>query len=443
MLRLAAMSDDEHQAPKSGALAIHELSPKGAGIHRSPRGDIYVDRALPGDKVEAKIRRGVDGILRGDIVKVTEASPYRVDPPCRHYDRCGGCTLQHASDEFYRRWKLALVRDALAQKGLHPQIWREPMFLPPGSRRRATFTALKENGIVTLGHVRRRGDRVTAIDSCLVADPVIMRARQELAPRLAPILQEGKPATAFIQAIDGAFEIVITGPVGETGIPDGVVRGAMARLVEAVGSSRIAWRAHLGDAAETVVERAPLDARFGALRVALPPLAFLQPTAAGERALVDAVLAALPQAGHFADLFSGCGTFTGPLLARGAVDAYESLAPAVRALDAAKATLPLKALGRDLFRHPLQREEAARYDAIVFDPPRAGAAEQVKHLAASAVPVLVAVSCNPSTFARDALILVAGGYRLESVEVIDQFAWSHHVELVAAFRKPSAKHAGR
>jgi 23S rRNA (uracil1939-C5)-methyltransferase len=147
------------------------------------------------------------------------------------------------------------------------------------------------------------------------------------------------------------------------------------------------------------------------------------------------VMELLPASGKFADLFSGCGTFSGPMLARGSVDAYESVAPAIRALDKAKAALPLKAFRRDLDREPLRREEANRYDAIVFDPPRAGAAEQAKALAAAKMPVLIGVSCNPATFARDARMLVDGGYRFDSVRVIDQFTWSHHVELVAGFTK--------
>jgi 23S rRNA (uracil1939-C5)-methyltransferase len=178
-----------------------------------------------------------------------------------------------------------------------------------------------------------------------------------------------------------------------------------------------------------------LRARFGDLDIALPPLAFLQPTQAGEDALVESVMALLPRAGNFADFFSGCGTFTGPMLGRGAVDAYDSVGPAIRALDKAKGDKPLKAIRRDLFLSPLRRDEANRYDAIVFDPPRAGAQEQVRALASGRVPLLVGVSCNPASFARDARILVDGGYRLDSVRVIDQFTWSHHVELVAAFIK--------
>jgi 23S rRNA (uracil1939-C5)-methyltransferase len=441
-----AMSEDKRNKTIASDLPIHELGPKGDGVHRSPRGRIYVDRALPGDRIQANIRRDVDGVLRGELVKIVEASPHRVKAPCPNYDVCGGCTIQHAADEFYRRWKIDIVRDALRKKGLHPGIWRDPVFLPAGGRRRATFTAYKKNNVVTLGHFRRRGDQVTDIASCLIADPAIMELRARLATLLAPILQEGNPATAFIQTVNGQFDIVITGPVGKNGTPDARVRDAIALLAQKSNCDRISWRASLGDPAEIIIEINPLLVRFGNLDVALPPLAFLQPTQAGERALVDAVIAALPQTGKFADLFSGCGTFTGPMLERGSVDAYESVGPAIRALDKAKgASRPVKAFRRDLFRNPLRRDEANRYDAIVFDPPRAGAEEQVKNLASANTPVLIGVSCNPATFARDAHILAEGGYRLESLQVVDQFTWSHHVELVAAFakRKHRATHGWR
>ena len=420
----------------AGEIRIDELGPKGDGISDSKHGRVYVDRALPGETVRADIRRGDDGMLRGEIIAVVEASPHRVKPPCPHYDVCGGCTLQHADDGFYRDWKVAIVRDALRRKGLAPKTWREPVFVPPATRRRATFNAHKHNGTVTLGYFRRRTHRVTEIRACLVADPAIMALRAKLAPLLAPILTEGKDADIFIQMVGGRFEIAITGAVGRKGRPDLPVREAIAELAQKADINRISWRGRERgerDDIEVMIERNPLRAKFGALDVALPPLAFLQPTQAGEAALVEAVMELLPASGKFADLFAGSGTFTGPMLARGSVDAYESVAPAIRALDKAKGVLPLKAFRRDLEREPLRREEANRYDAIVFDPPRAGAAEQVKALASAKTPLLVGVSCNPASFARDARILVDGGYRLDSVKVIDQFTWSHHVELVAGF----------
>ncbi|HXR85548.1 MAG TPA: class I SAM-dependent RNA methyltransferase [Stellaceae bacterium] len=427
----------------AGEIRIDELGPKGDGISSSQRGRVYIERALPGETLRANIRRGDDGMLRGEIVAVLEASPHRVKPPCPNYDLCGGCTLQHADEGFYRDWKVAIVRDALKRKGLTPKTWREPVFVPPATRRRATFNAHKHNGKVTLGYFRRRTHRVTEIRSCLVADPAIMALRDRLPPLLAPILTEGKDADIFIQMVGGRFELAITGPVGKKGKPDLPVREAIAALAQQADINRVSWRARERDQRddiEVMIERNPLMATFGALDVALPSLAFLQPTEAGEAALVEAVLELLPAAGRFADLFAGSGTFTGPMLARGPVDAYESAAPAVRALDKAAlrkigGALPLKAFRRDLEREPLRREEANRYDAIVFDPPRAGAAEQAKALASAKTPLLVAVSCNPASFARDARFLVDGGYRLETVKVIDQFTFSHHVELVAGFSK--------
>ena len=419
----------------SDALRITELSPKGEGIGAAKRERVYIDRALPGDRITAKLRRDIDGVLRGDVLDIIEPSPHRVAAPCPHYALCGGCTLQHARAAFYRDWKCGLVRDALGGKGLAPARWREPVFLPPGGRRRITFTAEKRDGAVILGYSRRRQRQVVAIESCAIADPAIMALRPTLAVRLAPLLQEGKPATAFIQIVGGRFELVITGPVGERGMPDAAVRDAMTALADGLAIDRVSWRAQLGDLPEVIAEGRPIRARFGALDVALPPLGFQQPTPAGEAALVAAVMDALPAAGRFADLFAGSGTFTGPMLARGAVDAYENSAAAIRMLEEAKATLPLTAMRRDLSREPLTRAEAEHYDAIVFDPPRAGAEAQVKELAAAAVPVLIGVSCNPATFARDARILADGGYRLDSIQVIDQFTFSHHVELVAAFAK--------
>lgn len=421
------MSDD---------LTIHDLGPMGDGVHQSERGRIYVDRALPGDVVRAKIQRGAGDVLRGDLIQVIQDSPHRVTAPCPHYDVCGGCTLQHAEDTFYKNWKADVVRHALERKGLTPEAWLPPVFLPGGQRRRVTFAATKKKNRVTLGYFRRRTHVVTDVAGCLVADPLIMALRTKLSTSLAPILQDGKTADIFIQTVNGGCEIVITGPIGKKGRPDLQVYEAVADLAHAAKIDRISWRARERGEVEVLLEINPLFGAFATLNVALPPLAFLQPTKAGEDALVAAVIDLLPQQGKFADLFSGCGTFTGPMLERGAVDAYEGAASAVRALDKSKGAKPLKVEQRDLFRMPLRADEADRYDAIVFDPPRAGAQEQVTALAASKVPRLIGVSCNPMTFARDARILADGGYRLESVKVVDQFTWSHHVELVASFVRP-------
>ena len=206
---------------------------------------------------------------------------------------------------------------------------------------------------------------------------------------------------------------------------------------------RISWRATLGDDAEVIAEINPVRARFGNLDVALPPLAFLQPTISGERALVDAVMEVLPPTGKFADLFSGCGTFTGPMLERGPVDAYESVGPAIRALEKSRGQVSNPLRGRSaaisfaIRCTPRQKPIATTSSSSIRRVP---AAKNRSH--GAGLPAerrsLVGVSCNPATFARDARILADGGYRLESVKVIDQFTWSHHIELVAAFIKREA-----
>ena len=287
----------------AGDLAIQELGPKGDGVHLGKRGRIYVDRALPGDRVAAKVSRGADGVVRGELVELIEASPHRVTAPCPHYDLCGGCTLQHASDEFYRNWKIGIVRDALRKRGLDPDVWREPVFLQAGGRRRATFTAYKKNDVVSFGHFRRRARHVNDIASCLIVEPAIMEHRARLAPLLAPILPECSVASFFIQTVNGQFDVVITGRVGKNGTPDAPMRDAIARLAEKSRSDRVSWRETEHDEAEMIVERKPLRTRFGKLDIVLPPLAFLQPTAAGERALVDAVMELLPPSGKSAIVF--------------------------------------------------------------------------------------------------------------------------------------------
>ena len=406
----------------------------GDGVHQSARGRIYVDRALPGDVVEAQIHKA-GGLLRGDITRLVETSPHRVDAPCRHYADCGGCTLQHASEDFYRTWKVSVVRNVLEREGLNPDTWQSPIFLPPGRRRRVTFAAIKRKQNVQLGFFRRRTHSVTDISACLIADPAIMDLRKQLMSRLPPILQDGKPADIFIQMVDGQSEVVVTGAVGQKGRPDLQVYEAAAELAHAAKIARIAWRPREQADAEILLEVNPLIAKFGSLSVALPPLVFLQPTKAGEEALVCGVMAALPKKGKFADLFAGCGTFSGAMLARGTVDAYEVSNAAVSALNRSKGPLPLTAHQRNLFDNPLASDEAERYDAIVFDPPRTGALAQATALAQSNVPLIIGVSCNPITFARDARLLASGGYKLQSVQVIDQFTWSYHVELVATFTK--------
>ncbi len=416
-------------------LDISELGPQADGIHRSAQDPVYIDRALPGEKVRADVQRGSGGVLRGELREIVTPSPDRIAAPCIHYDVCGGCSIQHASEAFYRDWKTGVVRAALAREDLSPETWLDPVFIPAATRRRATFVALKKNGRVTLGYFRRRSHQIAEITDCLIVDPAIMALRTQLSVALVPILQDGKQADIFVQVVEGRSEIVITGPMGGKGGMDLAMHEAFASLIRDAKVSRISWRTREREAPEVLLEAAPLLAPFNAITVTLPPLAFLQPTKVGERTLVDAVMAGIPQRGKFADLFSGCGTFTGAMLERGRVDAFDGNEAAVKALSKAGGQKALKAVQRDLFHDPLQADELSAYAAVVFDPPRAGALEQARVLANTEVPRVIAASCNPATFARDARILVEGGYRLETVKIVDQFLWSQHVELVAVFSR--------
>jgi 23S rRNA (uracil1939-C5)-methyltransferase len=289
-----------------------------------------------------------------------------------------------------------------------------------------------------MGYYRRRSRQIVDIRECLIAGPALLALRESIKPFLRFLLAEGKVLDVFVQIVGDTVDVVLTGPVGRSGEPDRGVQEALVGLLETTSVTRIGWRPTVRDEIEPLVWNGPVVAKFGPLQVELPPAAFLQPTLEGEQALVSGVMAALPPQGTFADLFSGCGTFSGPMLAGGAVEAFEVVRPAVSALQKAARGHALKVFRRDLFARPLQRRELDRYDAVVLDPPRAGCPEQASALASSKVPKIVSVSCNPATFARDARLICEGGYRLVNAQVFDQFLWSHHVELIGVFAKVKA-----
>jgi len=414
-------------------LTIRELGAKGDGIHQGTSAPVYVDRALPGERIKARVYRDDQDIPRGEILEILRPSPERQAAPCVHYDRCGNCTLQHLNEKYYRDWKVAMVKEAL--RDLQPEQWLETIFLGRSNRRRATFATLKHDKQITMGYYRRRSREISDIDTCLVADPRLIQLRETIKPFLKPILREGKTVDVFLQLVGEEVDMVLTGFLGKFGEPDLPVQEALEVLLHLTPVSRISWRAHENEPIQVIHEKDDVIANFGGLKVHLPPFAFLQPTLDGEQALVKAVMDALPAEGKFADLFSGCGTFSGPMLARGPVEAYEMASSACQALNRASGGRPLKAIARDLYAKPLSVEELDRFDAIVFDPPRGGCREQVSIMAKAKTPTLIGVSCNPASFSRDARILAEGGYRLQTLQIIDQFLWSHHVEVVGVFRK--------
>lgn len=402
---------------------IERLGHLGHGIASGPAGPLYVPGVLPGEVVE-----GDPAGDRLENVRIVTPSTDRVKPPCPHARACGGCQLQHASDAFVAGWKRGVVAHALAAQGLATDALSEGVITsPPRSRRRATVAARKTRGGALVGFHARGSDVIVPVPGCILLHPSLLA----LFPAVEALAVAGGSRS---QALAVTLTHSLTGPdvrVEGGKSLDAALRMDLARLAERFALARLTW----GE--ETVALRAMPEQGFGPARVQMPPAAFLQATAEGEAALVSAVKQALTQQKRVADLFAGMGTFTLPLAETAEVIAYEGDAAMVAALDKAARTTPglkrITAEKRDLFRRPLEPDELRGLTGVVIDPPRAGAEAQVQRLAASDVPVIAMVSCNPATFARDARILLAGGYALDRVQVVDQFRWSHHVELAARF----------
>lgn len=399
-------------------VTIERLGHRGDGIAPGP---VFVPGALPGETVQ--------GTVVGDAMaapKIIDPSPDRVSPPCRHAKSCGGCQLQHASDGFVTQWKEDVVRRALEAQGITAPL-RPTITSPPQSRRRASYSARRTKKGALAGFHQKASDVIVAVPDCQLVTPALAQALP-LVERLAVAgaSRKGELSVLVTQSLSG-LDVTVTG-----GKPiDDALRSDLAALAQTDGLARLAWD-------EDVLTFLPPHQKFGSALVVPPPGAFLQATEAGQATLLAAVQEALAGASHIADLFAGCGTFALPLAEQARVHAVEGDAAMVRALDKgwrqAQGLRHVTTEVRDLFRNPLLPDELARFEGVVIDPPRAGAEAQVAELARARVPRIAHVSCNPVSFARDTARLQAAGYCLDWVQVVDQFRWSSHVELVAAFQ---------
>ncbi|EWY36132.1 RNA methyltransferase [Skermanella stibiiresistens SB22] len=413
-------------------MTIREIGARGDGLGEHGGGRVYVPLTAPGDHVRVALgeRRG-DG-RAATLVDVLEPGPARAAAPCRHFGVCGGCALQHLDDAAYGAWKHDQVATALGRAGLGDVPVRPVVRTPPASRRRATFAASRRGGACVFGFNERQSHRVTPVPGCLVVAPAILALLGPLETLMKAILPDGAEIDVGVAVLEGGVDLLLTGGA-EPGLD---ARERLADFAEAQDIGRVSWRRSPAFAAEPVAARRPLVARFGGVAVPVRPGAFLQASAEGEEALVGLVKAGVGPAKRIADLFAGVGTFTFPLAAGASVHAVEGDSDAHADLKAAARTLSnVAAERRDLFTDPLTEGELGRFDAVVFDPPRAGARAQAARLAVSRVPTVVGVSCDPATFARDARALVDGGYRLEGVTPVDQFLWSPHIEVVGVFRR--------
>ncbi|MGY0829926.1 class I SAM-dependent RNA methyltransferase [Azospirillum argentinense] len=438
--RPSPRGSEPRTATRTAEVTVTEVGARGDGIASFDDAKLFVPLTVPGDRVRVAVKEAAnakgDG-LRADLLEILEPGPGRAVPPCSHFGTCGGCTLQHMEDAAYAAWKVGLVQGALARVGLDDTPLEPLSRTPPAARRRARFAALKRGRRVWLGFNERMSHRLTDLAECPVLRPGLFALVEPLRGLLLSVLPDGGGGDVIATDLEGGIDLVLVGPRS-------LDRAARERLVsfgEEFGVARISWQADERQpdgrgTPEPIAHRRPLAVSFAGLPVTPPPGAFLQASAEGEAALVAAVLANIGEPKRVADLFAGLGTFAVPLAQRAAVHAVEGDAPALAALNKAAGALRLTTERRDLFENPLTAKELARFDAVVFDPPRAGAAAQAQVLSGSKVPRVVAVSCNPATFARDARTLVDGGYVLSRVYPVDQFLWSAHVEVVGVFSRP-------
>ncbi|MGI4880975.1 MAG: class I SAM-dependent RNA methyltransferase [Janthinobacterium lividum] len=391
-----------------------------------------VRMAARGDGVTAD-GRFVPATVPGDRVRfepfAIEPGPDHATPPCRHFPECGGCQLQHVTDPAYERWVAARIMSALDAARVAVGAIEPVALSPPRSRRRASLRAVKRGGALVLGFNADASHRIVDMHECWVLTPRLFELVAPLRVLLAAALKDGEGAGVTLTESETGVDLLLANVAARSLVE-------IERLNDFAAANDLARLSVEGpDGVETVTEARPPVLRFGGVPVTLPPAPFLQATREGEAALQAAVVTAVGGAAAIADLFCGLGTFALPLARSAKVLAVDGSMSATAALGSAARLAGARVYveHRDLFRKPLTGLELARFDAVVFDPPRAGAVEQVRELAASKVPVIVAVSCNPNTFARDAAMLVEGGYRLERLWPVGQFRWSTHVELVAQF----------
>ena len=385
---------------------IVRIAARGDGVTPSGR---HVPFGVPGDAVLD------DGALAFGV--------HHQQAPCGHFPECGGCQLQHADDEAYRAFLVSRVETALAQHGLTTFV-REPHLSPPRSRRRATLKALQVGQSLLLGFNAEQSHRIVDMRECHILRPELFALADPLRQLLSGMLQPKRVAEVQLTLLDAGADVLIKGiPAGRLSEIEQLTSFAAQHDLARLSVDR-------GLGPESLYEPQPATVTLSGRRVGFPAGGFLQATEDGESALIDAVLEAIVASKTIADLFAGLGTFA---LAANATYAAEASRDTAVALKRAAPNMSVE--HRDLYRQPLDPKELKPFEAVILDPPRAGAAEQATTLARSSVGRIAYISCNPATFGRDAKMLVDGGFKLEWVTPVGQFRWSTHVELAACFTR--------
>lgn len=410
---------------------ILRIAAKGDGVTASGR---FAWGAAPGDLLHA------DGTL--------ERGPHHIDPACRHFSQCGGCQLQQLDEESLTDFVEKRVSNASSGQELGAQLVAPPHLSPPGTRRRASLRAESSGGRIVIGFREAKSHRLIELAECPVMLPELFAILSPLRKLLIQLGQSGGQSKGRNRKPGGKnamprmaadIELAMTEQGVDLGIKGLTVEGLQANelmLDFARGHGLARLTLDQGWGPETLWEPVPVTVSLGGVSVGFPSGSFLQATLDGEQALVAAAREWLEGASTVADLFSGLGTFAFALASPAtkvlAVEAARDAHLACKAA-AGRAGLPIHALHRDLFRNPLQVDELDRFEAVLLDPPRAGAREQVERLVDSRVPRIVYISCNPSSWSRDAALLVEAGWRLVELRPVGQFRWSTHVELASLF----------
>ncbi len=422
--------------PPEFDVIIGALASAGDGVGIDPFGEkLHVPRTLPGEHVHVRLE-GPSAGARARPVTITQPSPDRVTAPCPHFDDfCGGCALQHWADDAYAAWKRGLVVSALERAGFVAPNVSPLLRTPPHARRRMDFALRRREGGLLLGLHQVHSTAIIDLTECHVLHPALLALLPPLRKTLSSLSALANTGSVIANFLPSGPDLLIRTDRALSTID----RTKLAAFAAAYDVPRIAW-AQADGAPETAAQLASPSVVFGGQRLEPPPGAFLQASAAGEAAIVAAVLAQVPEKrtakSRAVELFAGIGTISFPLAAHLRVAAFEGDAAAASAVRRAQAGTHVTMTQRDLARQPLTVKEIAGAAMIVLDPPYAGAAQQMPAIAASGVSRIVYVSCNPGALAKDAAILFRTGYALRSAVPIDQFLWSAHVECVATFEKP-------
>lgn len=413
-------------------LTIDDIGDQGDGIAHLDKKTIFVDGALTGERVLVELEESKDLVQRAELKEILLESSWRCNPPCLHFNECGGCKLQHMNDDSYSNYKIGRLHRIMTATGIDLPNFMAPVITAAKTRRRARLAARHTKNGIILGFNGWRSNFIVDIEECHVMTPAIMKVVSKLREALSIWLPYGDTCDVQISALhDGIDVLLIGGPA--LGMEQ---REMLAEIAAMLNIAHLSWKKWDRSPAEPIAHMVPIFASFGGTRIPFPPGSFLQATAAGEEALIKFVQSVAKPGQRVLDLFSGLGTFGLSVEEPKSLLCVDLDGPAIEALELhARRTNNMEVELRHLINQPMTPGECDQFDLVIMDPPRGGAKAQTKNLAKSNVPDIIAVSCDPVSFARDAKILVEGGYQMMSILPVDQFLWSTHLECIAHFKK--------